>query len=326
MRAARPVASPAVPLLDEGRGLISLLDFDPELGSGLSPDERSIARRLAVGTSRRLNGGAWDPGDLHDTMLLVVNGLLVRRLRLGDRLAAELLGPEDVLGGDGPEGDLLPGHVTWRVLSRQAQVVAVPQERLRELPAPVVAALLRRTMQRGARLATAQAIAQLPAVEDRVVALFAHLGERWGQVTPRGVKLPLPLTHAMIGQLLGAARPTVSLALKNLAAERSVVPCATTTSNRTWPSRRSSSRPPRAARARSSSGARAGRRAVPRADLRQGPSHGHPACAAGRRSTAAPPGREAPVSEHQLDVGREAGSVSRPARLRLRAHEPSHTR
>jgi len=225
VRAARPVASPAVPLLDEGVGLISLLDFDPELGRGLSPAEWSTARRLAVGTSLRVDGGAWDPDDLHDTMLLVVSGLLVRRLRLGDRLAAELLGPEDVLGGDGPEGDLLPGHVTWRVLSRQAQVVAVPQERLRELPAPVVAALLRRTMQRGTRLATAQAIAQLPAVEDRVVALFAHLAERWGQVTPRGVKLSLPLTHTVIGQLLGAARPTVSLALKNLAAQRSVVPC-----------------------------------------------------------------------------------------------------
>jgi hypothetical protein len=39
------------------------------------------------------------------------------------------------------------------------------------------------------------------------------LAERWGRVTPDGVLLPLTLSHRMLGQLIGARRPTVSTAL-----------------------------------------------------------------------------------------------------------------
>jgi len=57
-----------------------------------------------------------------------------------------------------------------------------------------------------------------PSVEERLLLWFAFCGERWGKVTPDGVVLDLPVTHDLLGALVGARRPTVSLALKSLEA------------------------------------------------------------------------------------------------------------
>lgn len=45
-----------------------------------------------------------------------------------------------------------------------------------------------------------------------------HLADRWGRVTPDGVIVPLKLTHEALGRLVGAQRPTVTLALGELVA------------------------------------------------------------------------------------------------------------
>ena len=44
-----------------------------------------------------------------------------------------------------------------------------------------------------------------------------------GKVTPAGIRLQLSLTHEMLGRLIGARRPTVTLALKELAEQNSVI-------------------------------------------------------------------------------------------------------
>jgi hypothetical protein len=54
-------------------------------------------------------------------------------------------------------------------------------------------------------------------VDRRLKALFWHLAERWGRVSGDGVIVPLALTHRILGQLVGARRPTVSTALSELA-------------------------------------------------------------------------------------------------------------
>jgi CRP/FNR family cyclic AMP-dependent transcriptional regulator len=59
-------------------------------------------------------------------------------------------------------------------------------------------------------------------VDRRLLALFWHLAERWGRVVPGGVHLPLRLTHRILGQLVGARRPTVSAALTELVSEGEV--------------------------------------------------------------------------------------------------------
>jgi CRP-like cAMP-binding protein len=62
-----------------------------------------------------------------------------------------------------------------------------------------------------------RAIAAQPRLEVRLALLLWHLAGRWGKVERGGVRLPLPLTHQLLGQLVGAERPSVSHALARLA-------------------------------------------------------------------------------------------------------------
>jgi hypothetical protein len=49
------------------------------------------------------------------------------------------------------------------------------------------------------------------------------LAESWGQVTASGTVLPIELTHSALGGLIGARRPTVTLALSELSERGALV-------------------------------------------------------------------------------------------------------
>ena len=118
-----------------------------------------------------------------------------------------------------PRDALVPSVVRWAVPERAR--IALLDDRLiaviRVWPA-IGRALFERMAQRATRLATLRAIAQLPRVDQRLMAFFGHAAERWGRVATDGLIVPLQLTHETLGRLIGARRPTVSLALKELAA------------------------------------------------------------------------------------------------------------
>jgi CRP/FNR family cyclic AMP-dependent transcriptional regulator len=75
---------------------------------------------------------------------------------------------------------------------------------------------MQRTIRRSQRMALQLAIGDVRRVDERLLALFAHLGDRWGRVTPHGIHVPMRLTHELIGHLIGAQRPTVTTALGEL--------------------------------------------------------------------------------------------------------------
>jgi CRP-like cAMP-binding protein len=60
------------------------------------------------------------------------------------------------------------------------------------------------------------AMLHLPRAEDRALALFAELSERFGRVTPDGIRIDVPLSHELIGRLTACRRATATLALQNL--------------------------------------------------------------------------------------------------------------
>ena len=72
-------------------------------------------------------------------------------------------------------------------------------------------------MRRSFELATNQATSHLTRVDARLELLFWGLADRWGRVGPDGVVLELPLTHQVLGRLVGAQRPSVTTALSDLA-------------------------------------------------------------------------------------------------------------
>src|SRR3954454_16826470 len=67
--------------------------------------------------------------------------------------------------------------------------------------------------------ATRAAIIGLRRVDQRLLAMFWLLADRWGRVRPEGVVVDLPVTHHFLGHLVAARRSTVTLAMKELADE-----------------------------------------------------------------------------------------------------------
>ena len=63
----------------------------------------------------------------------------------------------------------------------------------------------------------AVAIALEPRVDRRLLLKLRQLGERFGRVTPQGVRLDLRLTHQQLADMVGAVRESVTLALGKLA-------------------------------------------------------------------------------------------------------------
>jgi CRP/FNR family transcriptional regulator, cyclic AMP receptor protein len=213
-----------------GERTINLLDHDPSLGASLRPERLDEARGAARVVAITVPQGTWATahalagGRTSEYGLLLLDGLVAQAITLDGVAAAELLGPEDLLADGRAQRDaLLPTATGWTVL--EPATVALLDERflltVRRWP-ELVAALFQRLAAQAGRRAAHRALCQLPRVEDRVHALLWYLAERWGRVAPHGVVLPLHLTHELIGQLVGAKRPTVSLAIKELE-ERSVV-------------------------------------------------------------------------------------------------------
>ena len=82
--------------------------------------------------------------------------------------------------------------------------------------------LQRRMAAQKQRLAVHGAICQFPRVEDRLMSMLQHIAERSGRVTSEGTIVPMRLTHEALGKLVGARRPTVSIAMKELSARGAV--------------------------------------------------------------------------------------------------------
>jgi CRP-like cAMP-binding protein len=113
----------------------------------------------------------------------------------------------------------MPGgeSVDWRLLAptRLALLDAAFLQKAARWP-QVGWHLTRRTLNRGQASAVQLAICSRPRIEDRLQLLMWHLARRWGRVTRDGVRVELPLTHAVLGKLVGAHRPSVTTALGSL--------------------------------------------------------------------------------------------------------------
>jgi hypothetical protein len=207
-----------------GERTTRLLEQDPELGAMLRPASFEQARRYALAATVELPRGPTDPTRLTGARgvaygLLVLDGLLSRSVRLSETTAKQLIGRGDLVEpAAAPDAEaLVEVAVGWEVL--EPTTVALLDDRFAESVRPwpeVVSALFERLTAQSARIALHCAISQLPRVEERLHALLWLLAERWGRVTADGVVVPLKLTHEMLGQLIGARRPTVSLAVKLL--------------------------------------------------------------------------------------------------------------
>lgn len=172
----------------------------------------------------RVAAGPWTPPHAppgeRDLWMLVKHGLLARLLPSRAAVAAELIGAGDLLPFDAPPGSSVLGDASWVALT-DAEVAVVSLSRIRNHPewSHLSHGLLQRLGHQLRRSAELAAIAHQPRAADRVTLLMQHLAERWGQAGPGTLVVAIPLTHERIGQLIGAQRSTVTLALNRLAAD-----------------------------------------------------------------------------------------------------------
>jgi hypothetical protein len=207
---------------------LRLLEIDEDLAEGIPPGDLATARRAVTAESLRLPAGDWDARQLWASTpglvgAILLDGLVARDVILGGRTCRQLLGSGDPILREAGGSGLLQATVSWRVLepARLALLGHQWPRAVARWPSLSVC-LLERAAEQSERLALHQAISQLPRVEDRVLSLFLLLAERWGRMTSEGPLLQLDLTHAEIGRLIGARRPTVSLALTTLTRDGTV--------------------------------------------------------------------------------------------------------
>jgi CRP/FNR family cyclic AMP-dependent transcriptional regulator len=210
--------------------LVSVLDLDSGLASVVPAEQAQAARQATAAAIVRAPAGPWRTAQNADRArggfgMLMVEGLLIRRVGVEGRFGAELLGPGDLLrpwqrDGDGEEGGTLSLNWTWRVAAPARLAVLDRRWTARAAAFPELGAeLAGRALARSLRLVVGMAVAQQPRLDVRLWMLFWDLADRWGRVRADGVYVELPLTHEILSHLAGARRPSVSAALTRLAGD-----------------------------------------------------------------------------------------------------------
>jgi DNA-binding transcriptional ArsR family regulator len=203
---------------------IGSVQLDRQLGERRLVSGTEICQPL-VARAVQIPRGRFDPTALVEDPaqwlgLLVLDGFLAVGLDAGRAQISWLIGSDDLIRPWDMREISLAQQSSWRALraTRLALLDADFNRRVGSIP-EITRALVGRATQTSHWLLTKSLIVSAPTIEERLLLLFAVLGERWGKVTPEGVSLELPLTHNLLARICGARRPTVTTALRSLGQE-----------------------------------------------------------------------------------------------------------
>lgn len=208
-----------------------VLEEDPGLAESLTANDLVKAKEAAIARVDGYAEGVWREAEHLDRLrdgygLLVLDGVLARRVQLERFECTELLGQGDLLrpwSFDGAGAASIPAGITWHVVDQLR--VAVLDKRFAMSIAPwpaVAAALMDRIVERARWLAYQLAVCQLVRVDTRILVTFWHFADRWGRMTADGVILHMPVTHSMLAGIVGSRRPSVTTALGRLERDGSI--------------------------------------------------------------------------------------------------------
>ena len=202
----------------------ALASFFPSAIAAIPQEERALAERVLV--APRLSARDEDLAEVLATAadgalgFLIVEGIVIKKTTLATRSALEMLSVGDILAPPLTEGRQAATRAVSRYFAHGTVSLAVLQKYFRAASRrwPVLADALHGRLARQTHRASAHvALLHEPRVHDRIELLFTDLAERCGRVTRDGILIDIPLTHELIGRLVAAQRPTVTLALADLA-------------------------------------------------------------------------------------------------------------
>lgn len=158
-----------------------------------------------------------DDLDGEDFGVMLLDGLVLAEVHAGRAHTAWLIGAQDLIRPSAMQEVALTAGTRWRALTPTQLAVLDTDFDVRAAGIPAVSHALTALATRTSSWLFAKAlILGSPSVEDRLLLLFALLGERWGRVTAEGVRLRLPLTHEILAHLCGVRRPSITIALRSL--------------------------------------------------------------------------------------------------------------
>jgi hypothetical protein len=200
-----------------------VLREDPELADAIPPDRRGQAIEECTAPELSLQPGRWGGrgslGFRGGIGVLVLRGLMIRRVGIEGRFGAELIGEGDLLRpNEESVSPLLPLTTDWSIVAptRVAALDLAFEQYLSQYP-ELGRCLIARALQRSKNMSVNMAIVHQARVDVRLHMLLWHLAARWGRVRSDGTVLRLRLTHAVLADLVAARRPTVTTALSDLA-------------------------------------------------------------------------------------------------------------
>jgi hypothetical protein len=205
---------PGGPRRDRRAPLVRLLEEDPGIAGALSGDALAAARHRVLAPCVHVEPKAWTPDPrLRGAMAVVVlQGKLVSVRGTGGAWDAALVGSGDVLGARRIDTDL-----RWQAVEPARLAVIDARFLLAARVWPqLVAAVIDRTFESATAQRALAAVGKLPRIDQRLLAFMSLLVRRWGAPEPDGSAVSLPVTHQILGLLVGARRPTVTLALSEL--------------------------------------------------------------------------------------------------------------
>jgi CRP/FNR family cyclic AMP-dependent transcriptional regulator len=201
---------------------VRVLEVDPDLGLGIEPPDWQVAVGMAVAPEFTFERGPWKfspPPDRAGFGALILEGLIIVRIDVGERSHIEMLGEGDLASpwvGSGTE--LSTASVVTASVAARARVALLDRRfALRTARWPEIhAALIQRCIVRSRRLSLQSAINALPRIEERVEVTLWALAYRFGRVTPEGIVMNLPISHSQLADIVAAQRPSVSTAVVRL--------------------------------------------------------------------------------------------------------------
>ena len=204
--------------------VVRILEEDPDLHERIPGTERARAVAEAIARIETFGRGKWQErrdDDHHDGFgLLVLDGILARRVTLGRFECTELLGQGDLLrpwSFAGQHSTSIASEVSWNVVEPVRLATLDRRFSLAVSPWPEIsAALMDRIVHRARWLAFQLAVCHLVRVDTRLLLMLWHYADRWGRMTPEGARVHLPITHSVFASVVGSRRPSVTTALGRL--------------------------------------------------------------------------------------------------------------
>jgi CRP/FNR family transcriptional regulator, cyclic AMP receptor protein len=205
---------------------LTLAHAAPDLGAALPRDRQFVLEQISVPVIN-VGGAPTSVSALLERYgahaAVVVEGLVLHDLAIAAEPGVRILGAGDVIGTPGQRTSVLERSNYRAMPSTELALLGKEFLNAAQREPMLLVGLQAATAEQTERLAAQLVICQMPRVADRVLTMLWLLAESYGRVTPAGTRLQLTLTHELLGAMVGARRPTVTLALGELAKRGAVV-------------------------------------------------------------------------------------------------------